>query len=119
MKKFFLALVAMFAITAVASAANYTADDAAIDAAIENAVELNAFDSRLLPAGEQSVFNHADGEVLSVGRRIMQRPDSQRVEVIVPLDEIGDVLVPVFDAVSVRSAASTMSQSCSGRSSAS
>ena len=44
MKKFFLALVAMFAITAVASAANYIADDAAIDAAIENAVELNAFD---------------------------------------------------------------------------
>lgn len=43
MKKFFLALVAMFAITAVASAANYTADDAAIDAAIENAVEVNAF----------------------------------------------------------------------------
>ena len=44
MKTFFLALVAMFAITAVASAANYIADDAAIDAAIENAVELNAFD---------------------------------------------------------------------------
>ena len=43
MKKFFLALIAMFAITAVASAANYTADDAAIDAAIENAVEVNAF----------------------------------------------------------------------------
>ena len=43
MKKFFLALVAMFAITAVASAANYTADDAAIDAAIENAIDVNAF----------------------------------------------------------------------------
>ena len=43
MKKFFLALVAMFAITAVASAANYEANDAAIDAAIENAVEVNAF----------------------------------------------------------------------------
>ena len=43
MKKFFLALVAMFAITAVASAANYTADDAAIDAAIENAIEVDAF----------------------------------------------------------------------------
>lgn len=43
MKKFFLALVAMFAITAVASAANYAADDAAIDAAIENAVDVNAF----------------------------------------------------------------------------
>ncbi|MCR5408364.1 MAG: TM2 domain-containing protein [Bacteroidales bacterium] len=43
MKKFFLALVAMFAITAVASAANYTADDSAIDAAIENAIDVNAF----------------------------------------------------------------------------
>lgn len=43
MKKFFLALVAMFAITAVASAANYIADDAAIDAAIENAIEVDAF----------------------------------------------------------------------------
>ena len=42
MKKFFLALVAMFAITAVASAANYEANDAAIDAAIENAIEVNA-----------------------------------------------------------------------------
>ena len=43
MKKFFLALVAMFAITAVASAANYEANDAAIDAAMENAIEVNAF----------------------------------------------------------------------------
>ena len=43
MKKFFLALVAMFAITAVASAANYEANDVAIDAAIENAIEVNAF----------------------------------------------------------------------------
>ena len=54
MKKFFLALVAMFAITAVASAANYEANDAAIDAAIENAVELNAFnlgDTTTVPMG--------------------------------------------------------------------
>ena len=53
MKKFFLALVAMFAITAVASAANYTADDSAIDAAIENAVEVNAFnlDNTTAPLG--------------------------------------------------------------------
>jgi TM2 domain-containing membrane protein YozV len=54
MKKFFLALVAMFAITAVASAANYTADDAAIDAAIENAIDVNAFnlgDTATAPLG--------------------------------------------------------------------
>ena len=47
MKKLFLALVAMFAITAVASAANYTADDAAIDAAIENAIEVDPFQIHL------------------------------------------------------------------------
>lgn len=54
MKKFLLALVAMFAITAVASAANYTADDAAIDAAIENAIDVNAFnlgDTATAPLG--------------------------------------------------------------------
>ncbi len=54
MKKFFLALVAMFAITAVASAANYAADDAAIDAAIENAIDVNAFnlgDTATAPLG--------------------------------------------------------------------
>jgi TM2 domain-containing membrane protein YozV len=54
MKKFFLALVAMFAITAVASAANYTADDSAIDAAIENAIDVNAFnlgDTATAPLG--------------------------------------------------------------------
>lgn len=40
MKKLFITLLAVFAVSAAASAMNYTIDDAAIDAAIESAVEV-------------------------------------------------------------------------------
>ena len=41
MKRFLIVLVAMFAITTVASAASYKLDDAVIDEAIENAVAVS------------------------------------------------------------------------------
>ena len=67
MKKFFLALVAMFAITAVASAANYTEDAAAIDAAIENAVEVNAFNLGGGNTGSTASFYAAgDNDIVAV-----------------------------------------------------
>ena len=56
MKKFLIAIVALFAITTVASAASYKIDDAAVDYAIENAVAVTPFDflsetPSALPAG--------------------------------------------------------------------
>ena len=56
MKKFLIAIVALFAITTVASAASYKIDDAAVDYAIENAVAVTPFDflsetTSALPAG--------------------------------------------------------------------
>ena len=44
MKKFLIVLVAMFAITTVASAASYKLDDEAIDSAIENATAISPFE---------------------------------------------------------------------------
>ena len=41
MKKFFLALIAVFAITSVASATSYKLDESAVDNAIENAVAIS------------------------------------------------------------------------------
>lgn len=55
MKKIILSMIAMFAITAVASAAEYTINDADVDALIENCVEastiaLNVENNAVIPA---------------------------------------------------------------------
>lgn len=65
MKKIILTLIAVFAISAAASAANYTINDADIDAAIECAVEvspMNMPDAPALPA----VSGKSDGVAVAL-----------------------------------------------------
>lgn len=50
MKKIIFSLIAIMALSFAANAANYTIDDDAIDALIENAVEISPIDATMMPA---------------------------------------------------------------------